>query len=224
MIAAVLFDLDETLFDRTATLGRFLADQHRRHAAALAVESVEWERRFLELDRRGMVAKSIVYPQLLAEIGGDSALSTTLLAEYRETCARFALPVAGMADTLRALRARGLKLGIVSNGETDIQTRSITALGLEALVDTVLISESEGLRKPDAAMFRRAADKLGVGTADCLFVGDSPEADILGAHAAGMRTAWFSSGLAWAVAPAAPPGHTIHALLDVLAIVEPPQA
>lgn len=45
-----------------------------------------------------------------------------------------------------------------------------------------------GLRKPDPAIFRRAADELSVIPEACLFVGDDPERDVLGAAAVGMRT------------------------------------
>jgi putative hydrolase of the HAD superfamily len=79
-----------------------------------------------------------------------------------------------MAKTLSDLRDRSLRLGIVTNGETAFQRRHIEALGLDRLVDAVLISQSEGLRKPDPVLFGRAAAKLGVTAADCVFVGDNP--------------------------------------------------
>jgi putative hydrolase of the HAD superfamily len=121
-----------------------------------------------------------------------------------------------MAETLGALRARGLKLGIITNGETEFQGRHIAALGLAALVDTVLVSQTEGLRKPDAAIFRLAADRLGVTPDQCLFVGDNPAADILGAHAAGMRTAWFSGDASWPEDIAPMPGAMIGTLSELL--------
>jgi putative hydrolase of the HAD superfamily len=216
MIAAVLFDLDETLLDRTNALIAFLADQHARFAGRLGdAPFAVWRDRFLALDARGHVHKSAVYPAILAEFGGDADLGSALLADYLENCCRHARGFPGMAETLTALRGRGLKLGIVTNGETAFQTRHIDALGLAALVDAVLISESEGLRKPDAALFRRAAERLGARPEDCLFVGDNPVADILGAHAAGMRTLWFRNGQAWPRDIDVLPGASIETLAHV---------
>lgn len=218
MIVAVLFDLDETLLDRTASLTAFLADQHERFGAVLGGVDLEaWRARFLALDARGSVKKSKVYPALLAEFGGDPS-AEALLADYLEACCRYARPFAGMSETLRALRARGKRLAVVSNGETVFQGRHVSALALETLVDAVLVSQTEGLRKPDPALFHRAAEHLGVAPADCLFVGDNPTADILGAAGAGMRTAWFRCGQTWPGDLPPNPGPTIEALEEVLAL------
>lgn len=221
MIAAVLFDLDETLLDRTASLRAFLADQYERYAGCLGSAMFEdWHSRFLALDQRGHVHKSIVYPVILAEFGGKANLAGALLADYQSRCADFAQPCAGMAAVLGAIRSRGLKIGIVTNGETDFQRRHIKALGLERLVDAIFISEMEGLRKPDAALFLRAAATLGAQPTQCLFVGDNPVADVLGAAAVGMKTAWFRRGADWPTDGPAIPGPSIGHLSELLSLIE----
>lgn len=220
MIAAVLFDLDETLLDRTTSLIAFLADQHSRFGSRLGACSFsDWRDRFLAIDARGHVHKSIVYPAILSEFGGDLSLKDELLADYRSQCSAFARPFSGMADTLQQLRSRGLRIGIVTNGETEFQSRHIKALGLEPMVDAILISQAEGLRKPDKALFQLAALRLHTITSDCLMVGDNPIADILGAHAAGMQTAWFRCGFDWPEPQTPPPGAVIDQLSEVLALV-----
>lgn len=174
-----------------------------------------WCSRFVELDNRGYVHKSIVYPAILTEFGGADDMSEALLSDYRERCCLHARAMPQMKETLLDLRARGLKLAIVTNGETDFQTRNIRALGLNDLVHAILISEHEQLRKPDRELFYRAAQRLQVLPAQCLFVGDNPTADILGAHAAGMRTVWFNRGGDWPEATAIP-GPIVSKLSDVL--------
>jgi putative hydrolase of the HAD superfamily len=193
VISAVLFDLDETLFDRTTSLVVFLTYQHGRFADRLGEVTFEvWRDRFLALDPRGYVHKPLVYLALLTELSGDLTAVDALLDDYREHCREHARGSPGMAATLMALRSYGLRLGIVTNGETEFQTRHVDALGLTALVDAVLISEAEGLRKPDAALFRRAADRLHVALPECLFVGNNPVVDVLGAHADGVVQVWRS--------------------------------
>ena len=215
MIAAVLFDLDETLLDRTGSLTDFLVDQHARFADKLGgIALKRFRERFLALDARGSVHKSVVYPALLAEIGGASDAAGSLLEDYMQNSCRYARPFQGMEDVVAALRGRGLKLGIVSNGETALQWRSIDALGLQ--MDAVLISQAEGVRKPDAAIFSRAAERLGVTPEQCLFVGDNPAADVLGARNAGMQSVWFDNGLTWPESE--PEGETIRQLADLLAL------
>jgi putative hydrolase of the HAD superfamily len=221
MIHAVLFDLDETLLDRTSSVTAFVADQQRRFAARLGHATAgSWCERFLFLDARGSVSKSVVYATLLAEFEGDLTVAHELLQDYRGRCALYALPFEGMAQTLNHLRSSGVPLGIVTNGETEFQTRHIEALGLSGCLDAVLISEQEGLRKPDRALFERAAARLRVAPTDCLFIGDNPTADILGAAAAGMHTAWFSPTAAWPPHLPAMPGTAIRAVPEVIALVE----
>ena len=219
MIKAALFDLDGTLLDRAGSLLSFLTGQHARFADRLGSADMEtWRSRFLALDQNGHVHKSIVYPALLSEFGGEAGAGGELLADYRQRSCEHARGFPGMAQTLSALRERGLELGIATNGKTEFQMRNVRALGLDALVDAILISQAEGLRKPDAALFHRAAERLKTKPEHCLFVGDNPEADILGAHGAGMRTAWFNVGAAWPAALSPNPGAEIAELSKALAL------
>lgn len=79
----------------------------------------------------------------------------------------------------------------------------------------MLISEAEGLRKPETALFLRAADRLGVAPAQCLFVGDNPVADVMGAMKAGMRAVWFrGEGRDWP-ADLPPPDGSINGLAEL---------
>lgn len=172
MIRAVLFDLDDTLLDRTGSLHRFLVDQHRRFGMLFGGVSFPIFRdRFLALDERGHVHKSVVYPRLLAEFGIRSD-AATLLADYNQHCCLHAGAFPEASAVLTELRARGFRLAIVTNGETEFQTRHIHALGLATVVDAILISQAEGLRKPDKRLFWRAAERVGTAPEQCLFVGD----------------------------------------------------
>jgi putative hydrolase of the HAD superfamily len=198
IIRVVLFDLDETLLNRTESLRAFLPGQYERFRGRLGKAEIgPWINRFLALDKGGTVHKSLVYARLLSTFDGDSSATDILLDDYRQNASIHAKAFDGMTDTLSKLRNEGLKLGIVTNGETSVQRRNIQALGLSDLVHLVLISEEEGVRKPDKAIFLRASHRLGVKPKDCLFVGDNPLLDILGAHEAGMYTAWFSFKQIW---------------------------
>jgi putative hydrolase of the HAD superfamily len=220
MIEAVLFDLDQTLLDRKSSLNAYLGDQWERFGHRLGKAPLDlWRDRFFQLDTQGMVHKSKVYPQLLSEFGGDVALSATLVEDYVIRSSEYSRGFPGMASTLEALRAKGLRLAIVTNGETGFQSRNIAALGLSGLVDEVLISQSEGLRKPDVHLFLRAVERLGTHVSKCMFVGDNPVADVLSAHAAGMQTAWFGSGQPWPADIPPNPGAAIETLPQVLELV-----
>ena len=94
-------------------------------------------------------------------------------------------------EALRALRPR-FTLGIITNGPADIQRTKIERLELSKRVDHMLISGELGIAKPDPQIFRQALGLAKVEAHEFLFVGDSPETDILGAKAAGVWAAWIN--------------------------------
>ena len=216
MIDAVLFDLDETLFDRSSSLNAFVRHQFSNVEIGDFSSLSEVAARFLELDRRGRVSKLDVYGTLLGEIGNpDESLIKDLFDDYEANAWRYARPFEGMNDVILELRRSGKKIGIVSNGQTHIQLRSLLALNLDRLAEAYLISEQEGCRKPDAEIFLKAAKRLSVTASTCVFVGDSPEADIIGAHTAGMRTVWFPNGAEWPDGAAVRPDGMITSLMEL---------
>jgi putative hydrolase of the HAD superfamily len=89
-------------------------------------------------------------------------------------------------EVLDSLRRRGLRLAAVSNWDSRLPAL-LERLGLLSYFDATLVSALEGVEKPSTAIFERAANRLGVPVAECLFVGDSPLDDIRGAESAGMR-------------------------------------
>jgi putative hydrolase of the HAD superfamily len=58
------------------------------------------------------------------------------------------------------------------------------------MFDTILISDAEGIHKPDRQIFHRTLERLNTDPARAVFVGDHPEVDVAGAKAAGMHAIW----------------------------------
>ena len=83
-------------------------------------------------------------------------------------------------------------IGIVTNGPTEVQRAKLELLGVDRLVDFVLVSEEFGVAKPDPAIFREALRFAEVGPEEAIFVGDSVEFDMAGARAAGIPTVWVN--------------------------------
>jgi HAD superfamily hydrolase (TIGR01509 family) len=95
------------------------------------------------------------------------------------------IPYPDTESTLKALRARGIKVGIVSNVPQDLRP-IFAAHGLQDLVDAFTHSFEVGVEKPDPAIFLRACERLGTKPEETLMVGDHPVADA-GALKAGLR-------------------------------------
>lgn len=221
-IKAVLFDLDQTLLDRNASIGRFLDVQWLNHKALQAVALGEFKRRFFELDANGRVWKDFVYLALMREFDIPTLKPRDLVAEYVSGLCDHASLFPDVLVTLAALRLGGMKLGIITNGRADLQTSMIKASGLGGLMDVVLISEAEGINKPDPRLFNRGLERLGVLAGESVFVGDNPVADIAGASAVGMSTLWKRNEDFAAPAPAVTSGvfDTFAELAKVLGALE----
>lgn len=92
------------------------------------------------------------------------------------------VPYADTGPTLRALRERGLKVGIVSNVPRGLAP-IFDARGLDGLVDAFTHSFEVGVEKPDARIFLAACGRLGVAPGQTLMVGDHAVADGGAVHA-----------------------------------------
>jgi putative hydrolase of the HAD superfamily len=94
----------------------------------------------------------------------------------------------GTIDALERLRARGLKLAIVSNAEGQVESDA-QRFGLAPLFDTIIDSHIVGVAKPDPRIFQIALERLGVAPDEVRYAGDIYSIDMLGARAAGIEGA-----------------------------------
>ena len=208
--SAVLFDLDGTLHDRAQGILGFASNQYSR----LGTDQTQCERyvsRFIELDANGMVWKDQVYQILSDEFElTDKPSVAALVDEYIRLYPKFAAEISGAHDALVNLKEHGLKLGIVTNGRTDLQHAVIETLGFDLVVDAVVVSEEAGFRKPQRQIFEAALELLGVDASNSVMVGDSLKSDVEGALVAGIQPIAFRL-------PSAPVGVTIcHTMPEVV--------
>jgi YjjG family noncanonical pyrimidine nucleotidase len=203
-MTAVLFDLDDTLFDHQHCTVTALAVLRARHDA-LAVWSVDdlighhrelLERLHLEvLDGRLTVddARMKRFSALFAMAGRRLSSDETagVAAEYRDAYLASWRLVPGAIEVLTALRPHA-RLGVVTNNVVGEQTRKLNKLGLAPLFDAVVISEAVGVSKPHARIFAIALERLGSSAADAVMVGDAWGTDVTGARRAGLRAVWFN--------------------------------
>lgn len=216
-IRAVLFDLGYTLLDYPLQgtwrelLRARLEEMHplvRAEAEGVPISAGEFVsaaagiiggERAREIERRG---RSWHFANRLraglAAVGAsrdDDALAR-LTATFCEPVGASASPYPDTGETLDALREAGLPLAIVSNTYWDVPGRFVRAdmerWEIDGYFEAMIFSGDVPWRKPNPEFMLSAAKQLGVEPADCLVVGDSLEADIAGAKAAGMRSVWIN--------------------------------
>ena len=127
---------------------------------------------------------------LAQELGFDGDLADRLEEYFRYRYPYQCRLSQDTLETLLSLRGSGQKLGLVTNGPTQWQTRKIECMGIASLFDTILISEAEGIQKPDPHIFKRAVERCSSLASETMFVGDHPEIDIQGAKGAGLVPVW----------------------------------
>jgi putative hydrolase of the HAD superfamily len=215
MPPAFLFDLDQTLIDRTRSLLEFLPSQLRRFGADEEFDCDAYVRRFLELDANGYGDKRLAYQALRAELD-LRADANELLEDFRANCFRSAHLFPGARRVLSELRSVGARMAIVSNGSSGSQMAKIEATGIAEYFDGIIISGDLGFAKPDPRIFRLAAETVGATLSECVFVGDNPERDVAGAGLLGMRTIWLAHGISWPVGVRPGPSITVQALTELL--------
>jgi HAD superfamily hydrolase (TIGR01549 family) len=194
MLRAVLFDVDFTLSRPGPELG---PDGYRRVGArhGLALDPARYEAaRFAALKdlqhHPELVHDEEVWVAFTERIvrgmgGGGEAVrgcATEIVGEWERhdnfTLYEDALPA------LEQLRAHGLAIGLVSNGQRDLEE---FAEHHRLEVDVAIGSRAHGRTKPHASIFQAALAALRVRPPDAAMIGDSPEDDIAGARALGMR-------------------------------------
>lgn len=114
--------------------------------------------------------------------------------------------------TLRALQGTGYRLGVISNASHDLPDR-LEDLGLARYFDTITYSFDVGVEKPHPKIFMEALEQLEVDASRAVHVGDSYEADVLGARGVGITPMLIVRG------ETLPPSHdciTLRSLQDVV--------
>jgi putative hydrolase of the HAD superfamily len=191
----ILFDLDDTLCDSRLALTRRL-----RYAFQLAAES-SGQGEALDFDE--MVRQAIAQEQHSSDHFGDlferngisGASAVALAREWILENRLHGLEYFHDAiETLEAVRTArpDRRIGVITNGPAWIQRPKVELLGVADHVDFVIISGEFGVHKPDPSIFREG---LRLGSAEAhqaVFIGDSIENDIGGAHGVGITAIWMN--------------------------------
>ncbi len=197
-ITGILFDLDDTLFDRDKA---FLSwtESFVRTNLTIQDDNLHYSeaiKSIVSLDAHGYAPRATLFSNI-KELHPSLSHSVDTLVEvfYEQFPTHMSLDDE-TRQLLQALEHADIPFGIVTNG-SHRQIDKIQALGLNTLTSCIFISEVFGCKKPEARIFLAAASCLQAKPEEVLFVGDNPQADIWGAHCVGMRTAWLNRQLSW---------------------------
>ncbi len=192
-IRAVFFDLDDTLILTTATRtqrARLSAEALLPHARSMSIDSLA--SRMLAPTPR--VSRSEPHP-LIEElnIAGTEAAASAIGIWFFRRCEHLIRGPNGAERVVRAL-STDHTLGVISNGDPDIQANKLGALPFSHHFAASLrvFSGAIGHAKPDPCIFQHALEGAGVEPREAVMVGDWALGDVGGAQAAGLSGVWFN--------------------------------
>ncbi|MCG8588339.1 MAG: HAD family hydrolase [Proteobacteria bacterium] len=194
---AVLFDLDGTLTDRTASV-RSYANVFSEHFGARLQggEVARLASVLVDCDHGGYNPRRA--HDVIARLAWiDPPAAAEVAAHWERASSEAVVARRGLGEMLAGLSRQGLTLGVVTNGPSDGQRRKLARLETADAWDAIVISEEVGFEKPDPRIFEAALRQLGAPAAATWFVGDHPENDIAGAEACGLTAFWIQAAVAW---------------------------
>jgi putative hydrolase of the HAD superfamily len=237
-VQAIFFDLDDTLLDdergwriSVSSTGSEIAGRHagidgNALAVAYAANSERLWRQFGAAPRT-------------AE--GQTSARELRLTIWRAVLAEFRPPLIGLAEEILHIYeghrranyscfpevvpllerlASVYPMAVITNGPSEGQREKLAVTGLDRYFQMVVTSNDIGVGKPDQAIFRHALDGLGVEACGALHVGDSLEADVLGAHNTGLTAVWLNRRGAQREGHHPVPHHEIRSLSELNSLLE----
>ena len=234
-IAAVFFDLDETLLDDDASMRRAVAavcaslaegyglSAERLSKAYIDFASAAWAElgsvTATDVLRDGRAIRVWMWTEVLGKFDPRLRAVAERAAEQYSLARRRTYAL--FEDVIPAIEslAASYRLGVVTNGPGDTQREKLGALELDRYFETVVVSGDAGVGKPDPAIFGLALEALDLEPHRAVHVGDSLASDVAGAARAGIHTVWLNRSGAALPRAAVRPGTTIDTLVDLSAVV-----
>ncbi|MCP3938928.1 MAG: HAD family hydrolase [Actinomycetia bacterium] len=226
MIQAIAFDVDQTLWDfhthREAALRACLILVLDRATEQIAsrwtIEDLQARYDRIEISAPGERLASIRRESLsdAAEEAapGDPDLGDDLTELYFSIRHGPAEPYADAIPALTDLKAMGLRLAIVTNGNSDLDT-----LGLTDLFEAVVIGPNIGMAKPEPRIYAEVERLVGVDASSLVCVGDDPHRDVAAPQRRGWKGVWNDRGIE-ELPNSVLPDATVQLLTELPSVVE----
>lgn len=186
-LKAIIFDMDDTLYGEK----EYVRSGYRQIAKILPqVQDAEGKLWSLFEAKKAAIDELLICEGLNSE-----ELKQKCLRIYRFQEPEIHL-YEGVENLLRQLRNKGFLLGVITDGRPEGQRAKIKALGLESLVDYIIVTDELGgveYRKPNPRAFETMKEKLGVEYSEMCYVGDNIKKDFVAPEKLGMRSIWFKN-------------------------------
>ena len=230
----LLVDLDDTILDSDSNADEVWLEVCREFAGRLdgvtAIElhaavmgSRDWLWGDLERARRGRLdlwqARRDILRRALARFQiSNPPIVEGMADRYATKRDKKLEPFPGAIDTLRRLKAAGVRMGLLTNGSSESQRGKIEKHGLAEFFDHIQIEGEFGIGKPHERAFRNALDVLGAAPNEAWMIGDNLDFDIHAAQQLGIYAVWVDTpGNGLPAETTVCPDRTIRSLSELIA-------
>jgi putative hydrolase of the HAD superfamily len=193
-LGVVFFDVDDTLVDfETSNVAVFRQLFGELDFGSWSALTAELYPRFTAGEMDFVTMRDIRMRRFLQQIGRPAQAADVVEAERHriELLDASYLLFDDVLPCIEALRAAGLRLGLITNNESEHQRRKLATTGLADLFDAVVISGEVGIAKPELGIFSHACGLLAVEPEICVHIGDNVDTDVRGALGAGIGAIWL---------------------------------
>lgn len=205
MIKAVIFDIDNTLYDysRADLSGRRAVEAYCRQQFGMEkAQTQEYYQKAWHLGERRVgtdtaaIHNRMIRFQCMMELMGQPIFPHTkaLYHTYWDAMIGDIEPFPGIAELFQSLKEKGIRIGIGTDMTAYIQYRKLEALGLCGCIDFIVTSEEAGVEKPHPRFFQLCVEKAGCRAKECAFIGDNLKKDVEGSIASGLCGVFYSRG------------------------------
>ena len=196
----IFFDIDGTLIDHATASATASLRFHDQYGPRIPFPREQfpdtWERILMKhFDRfcRGELSVWGQRRERMREVFGDPQLPDTECDRlYRDFVAEYEPATRAYDDVRPAIeQLKHQTMGIISNGIRDQQIGKLERAGLLQFFSVMVFSEDAGLGKPAPQIFREACHRAGQSAANCIYIGDNLETDIVASREFGMPAIWL---------------------------------
>lgn len=189
---AIIFDLDNTLYDveqyfsgAFKVISEYIAKKHK-------IDQEKIYNKLMELWKKKTSSYPYLFNDMLKFFDLEKELNR-VVEMFNDYEGKFK-PHYGVIPTLKKLKKRGYKLGIITDGNVERQKRKIKSLGIMDFFDIVILTKEVNSSKLSEIPFQKAINKLGVEAKNSFYVGDNPLIDFKCAKKTGMKTVRILKG------------------------------
>jgi len=201
-MSAVIFDLDDTLYDQLEPFKKAVQKNFffpSSQIEDLYLFSRSFSDEVFDLTHTGKMQLEAMYiyrmQNACAQFGMDLTVKQAL--QFQEDYAYFQGKIELFEDAKELLdycKQQGMTTGLITNGPTWHQWAKIQQLGLTRWISekNIFISSTVGISKPDVRLFEHVERSMDLDKKDTYYVGDSYENDVIGAKSAGWKAIWHN--------------------------------